>query len=81
MPEICLCPPGICLAPLPYPKCDLTARRTKMTTFHITLNVEVEARDLEEARAIALDLQGHLATNSVHPYKLKNVEADDVEES
>jgi len=51
-----------------------------MTTFHITLNVEVEARDLEEARAIALDLQGHLAANSAHPYKLKNVEADDIEE-
>lgn len=51
-----------------------------MKQFHITLNVEVNARDQEQALEIAGELVAALMTDSVHPYKVA-VEVDSVEEA
>ncbi len=48
---------------------------------HITLNIEVDAYDEEDAMEIATDLQKLLLNRTKCPYKLTVVEIDDVEEA
>lgn len=53
-----------------------------MKTYTFTLNIEVDARDAEQALEIAKACAGVLTTCqlAMHPFKLRNVEVDKVEE-
>jgi hypothetical protein len=49
-------------------------------TWHITLNLEVEAKDETEAIEIASDAE-KLLLSKAFQWKLNNVESDDIEEN
>lgn len=54
---------------------------TKPTEWHITLNLTVSAKDFNEVEQIAEDAKSALMTGKAFPWKLIDIEADDLEEA
>jgi hypothetical protein len=52
-----------------------------LTEYHITLNLTVSAKDYDELEQIAEDAKSALATGKQFPWKLIDIEADDLEEA
>lgn len=52
-----------------------------MPEYHITLNLTVSAKDYDELEQIAEDAKSALVTGNQFPWKLIDIEADDLEEA